>query len=187
MSKVIQEIEGLPKDLTPVQRAQLKLVSHLIMIAIFNALLSALVYFSGNTSGVNWNIIINVVIGQCALAVFDTARKYFTAQNDPTYASIVSLVATQLGIDKVAPVALTSAQQTTVSTIASAANTVVSSATPVVQAFVKEVNSKGSPTPAQTETSQDAQADAQYHDAQAASNPVDTLPVIVAVNARAQG
>src|SRR5579859_7579246 len=100
----------LPKDLTPAQRAALKLASHFLLIFVFNALLAGYVWVS-NGAVFSWREVFLVVGAQAALAVLDAGKKYFTAQGDIPFSSLLELARLQLA-QRAPQVAYTPAQQT---------------------------------------------------------------------------
>lgn len=107
----------LPKDLTPAQRAGLKLFSHFVLIGIFNALLAGYSWFSNNAF--SWHALLLVVGAQAALAILDAAKKYFTAQGDLPFSSLIELARLDLAQHTPAP-AYTPAQQSLQQSISSA-------------------------------------------------------------------
>lgn len=82
-----------PKDLTPLERARLKLISHIAIIAVFNGLLAALSYLGSMTSGapLNWGVFSTIVLAQIVLAVLDSAKKYFTAKSDVPISTLLDM------------------------------------------------------------------------------------------------
>lgn len=98
----------LPKDLTPAERAGLKLASHFVIIGIFNALLAAYSWFGNNSF--SWHAVLLVVGGQAALAILDALKKYVTAQGDLPFSSLIELARLDLAQHTPAPV-YTPAQQ----------------------------------------------------------------------------
>lgn len=72
---------NFPKDLTPGQRARLKLYSHIAIIALVNGVLAALAFFtSGNV--VSWQEVGICAVSQALLAGLDALKKYYSASGE---------------------------------------------------------------------------------------------------------
>jgi hypothetical protein len=86
-------IKQIPQDLTPLERARLKLISHIAIIAVFNGLLAALSYLGSLASGapVNWGIFSTVIIAQMILAILDASKKYVTAKGDVPLSALLDM------------------------------------------------------------------------------------------------
>jgi hypothetical protein len=86
-------IKQFPQDLTPLERARLKLISHIAIIAVFNGLLAALSYLGSLTSGapIDWGLFSTIVLAQIVLAVLDASKKYFTAKNDVPISALLDM------------------------------------------------------------------------------------------------
>ena len=85
----------LPKDLSPAQRARLKLVSHLVIIAISTGLLAAYSVVSSTNGAINWRLLLVVAGGQAFLAGADALKKYYSAQGDLPLSALIDLVQQQ--------------------------------------------------------------------------------------------
>src|SRR5919206_1635331 len=83
----------LPVDLTPMQRAKLKLYSHLVMIALFNGLLAAVAAIS---KSVPWETIGTITIAQLALAGLDALVKYYKASGQLPLSTLFDLIRSEV-------------------------------------------------------------------------------------------
>ena len=79
-----------PIDLTPGQRAKLKLYSHFAIIAIFNGVLAALVLL-GNGSAISWNVVLISAVSQATLALLDGLKKYYSASGELPLSMLLDL------------------------------------------------------------------------------------------------
>ena len=84
-----------PKDLSPAQRARLKLLSHFAIIMISTALLAAYSVVSSANGAINWRLLLVVAGGQAFLAGADALKKYYSAQGDLPISAIIDLVQQQ--------------------------------------------------------------------------------------------
>ncbi len=84
-------VNNLPSDKTPAQRAQLKLYEQFGLIFLVNAALAAYVLLSSYGTGQrpNWAIVIIAAVAQGVIASFNVAEKYFSAKNEPLYSAFV--------------------------------------------------------------------------------------------------
>lgn len=80
----------LPEDLTPAERARLKLYSHFAIIAIVNGVLAG---FALLTSGavIGWQTILACVISQAGLALLDGLKKYYSASGELPLSTMLDL------------------------------------------------------------------------------------------------
>lgn len=109
MSTQQNNVVKLPVDLTPAQRAGLKLISHFAIIAIFNGVMAGLVVAS-NGQVFNWQTVGMVVLGQAVLALLDALKKYYTASNQLPLSTLFDLVR-QETLAKIQPISYTPIQQ----------------------------------------------------------------------------
>jgi hypothetical protein len=95
-----------PQDLTPLERARLKLISHIAIIAVFNGLLAALSYLGSLTSGaeINWSFFSTIVLAQIVLAVLDATKKYFTAKSDVPLSALLDMARQEIAAKTPQPV-----------------------------------------------------------------------------------
>jgi hypothetical protein len=84
----------LPVDLTPAQRARIKVYEQFVIIALFNGLLAGLVYIS-NQQVISWSTVAIVVIAQAALALLNAVQKYWTANNQQPLSVLFGLIRQQ--------------------------------------------------------------------------------------------
>lgn len=82
----------LPIDVSPAERAKLKLYSQFVYIFIFNAILAGLAVLDGNTI-VNWHTVMIAAIGQGVLALVNGLEKYFKANGQLPLSMLFSAVA----------------------------------------------------------------------------------------------
>jgi hypothetical protein len=75
-------------NLTPTERAILKLIESLIYVAGFNVIVAAAQYIENNQQ-INWAFMLKLVIAQAILAVVMALSKYFKAQGDPAIAAAI--------------------------------------------------------------------------------------------------
>lgn len=97
-----------PKDLTPLERARLKLIGHFILIFVFNAVFSVYLYLSnvGTNNAFNWQLLLISASSQGALALADGLKKYYSAQGDIPLAGLYTLAHNEIAAKTpVAPVA----------------------------------------------------------------------------------
>lgn len=157
----------IPQDKTPIQRAQLKLISHFAIIGVTTAVLAALAYINGNSSGsIDWGVLGIAIASQVILALLDAAKKYFAAQNEPSYADLMELARNEVAA-RSPEIKYTANEQ-------------------AIAATITDLVSAAGPKPA-TVGIPDAPASSSYHEEAAEGNMVNTLPIIIAVKDRAQG
>lgn len=92
-------MQFLPKDLTPLQRARLKLISHFILIFVFNMGLAVYVYFTSAPGMYNWYVVAYSAAAQGALALLDALRKYYSAQGDLPLSTAFELAQKELAVN----------------------------------------------------------------------------------------
>jgi hypothetical protein len=85
----------IPKDLTPAQRAQLKLISHFAIIFVFNGVLAAVAYLSSGKL-IGWQTIIVAAVAQATLALLDSLKKYFTASGQLPISTLIELASAEI-------------------------------------------------------------------------------------------
>jgi hypothetical protein len=109
MSTQQNNIVKMPVDLTPAQRAGLKLYGHFAIIALFNGLMAGIVLIT-NDRFFTWQTVALVVLGQATLALLDALKKYYTASNQLPLSTLFDL-ARQEAATKVPAVQYTPNQQ----------------------------------------------------------------------------
>lgn len=72
---------SFPKDLTPAQRARLRLYSLAITIAVINGVLAAMAFFTNGTT-INWQQVGICFVSQAMLAALEVLRKYYSASGE---------------------------------------------------------------------------------------------------------
>lgn len=82
-------------NLTPIERARLKIIIMLALTGVFNAVLAVLAYFD-QFKVIDWKVLTTSVLAQAALAVLEAVRKYYTASGDAPLATTVGLVETEV-------------------------------------------------------------------------------------------
>src|ERR1700738_373340 len=87
----MQNFISYPKDLTPAQRARLKLYWHIAFIVAFNGIMAGIAIMDQNRNGVDWQVLATSVVAQMALALFDTMKKYVAASGDVPLATLLDL------------------------------------------------------------------------------------------------
>jgi len=124
-------------NLTPTERAILKLVESLLYVAAFNIIVAAAQYIQNNQQ-INWAFLLKLIIAQAILAVLLALSKYFKAQGDPAIAAAIDSEEQNLaksapaGVNPVVPnsVSFTPAQPTSTSSSTQTAQAVATSSTP---------------------------------------------------------
>jgi hypothetical protein len=99
----------LPVDLSPAERAALKLYWHIAIIAIFNGALAALALISQQKI-INWQIVLTAFVSQAVIAALATMQKYTSASNQPALSTFFDL-ARQEAVAKSAPVPFSANEQ----------------------------------------------------------------------------
>ena len=79
----------LPVDLTPVQRATLKLWEHFIVIGLFNGVLAGLATVH---AGVSWQTVLSSVVWQVILGLLMSGYKYYKSAGQLPLSTLFNLV-----------------------------------------------------------------------------------------------
>ena len=83
-------INQLPQDKTPAQRAQIKLIEQFALVFVINAALAGYVLWTSYAarSKPDWTIVIIVAVAQGLIALFNALEKYFSAKNEPLFSAL---------------------------------------------------------------------------------------------------
>jgi len=81
----------LPADLSPAERAQLKLYWHFAVIAVFNGTLAAVSIIS-QQKVISWHVVLVAFLSQGVLACIDAIKKYTAASGDVPLSTLFGLI-----------------------------------------------------------------------------------------------
>lgn len=170
----------LPVDLSPTQRAALKLWSHLLIIAVFNGLLAAMALLG---TGVSWPVVLTSATSQAVLALLDALYKYYKASGQVPLSTFFALIRAEAA-SRVPSVKLDSneqALQQTVSDLFSTTGNATGGAPVPSYSTVVAAPSPSSPALAEQGTSPQATTPALEHPDMSNVQLTNSIPNLAAI------